>query len=51
MAERRASDSDDDGASDAIEYLLTGAPVSDPCSGPNLTCTLGQQLIFSNGFE
>lgn len=45
------ADSDDDGSSDATEYPLTGAPVSDPCAGPNLTCLLGQHFIFANGFE
>lgn len=45
------ADSDDDGASDATEYPLTGVSTSDPCSGPNPTCLLGQHFIFANGFE
>lgn len=45
------ADSDDDGVLDATEYPLTGVPASDPCAGPNLSCLLGQQFIFANGFE
>jgi hypothetical protein len=44
-------DSDDDGQSDAQEYPLTSVPAGDPCSGPNITCALGQYYIFANGFE
>ncbi len=45
------SDSDDDGNSDAVEYPLTGVPMSDPCAGPKLDCLLGEHFIFANGFE
>lgn len=45
------ANSDDDGLSDAVEYPLTAVSVTDPCSGPNVTCALGQFDIFASGFE
>ena len=46
-----AADSDGDGLSDAIEYPQAGVPVSDPCSGPNITCLVPESMIFNDGFE
>jgi serine protease len=45
------SDSDDDGVPDSSEFPLAGVPVSDPCAGPNITCVLGKEYVFQNGFE
>jgi hypothetical protein len=42
-------DSDGDGAIDSVEYPLAGVPISDPCAGPNVTCTVNG--LFADGFE
>jgi hypothetical protein len=45
------ADSDDDGVPDGVEYPQAGVPISDPCAGPNITCTKTVSRIFANGFE
>jgi len=44
-------DSDDDGANDAQEFPQGGVSFSDPCQGPNVTCTRVNDVLFANGFE
>ncbi len=44
-----SADSDGDGVGDGVEYPLAGVPVSDPCSGPAITCQVPE--IFADGFQ
>lgn len=44
-------DSDNDGIRDDLEYPLAGISTSDPCSPGAGFCTLGVDLIYTNGFE
>lgn len=44
------SDSDGDSVSDGLEYPQAKVPVSDPCFGPNVQCSVVPPL-FLNGFE
>jgi len=44
-------DADDDGVLDGIEFPQAGIALTDPCAGPNITCTRLPNQLFANGFE
>jgi hypothetical protein len=46
-----SADSDGDGQGDAIEFPQVGVSTSDPCVGPTITCLVGVDEIFADGFE